>query len=309
MTPLFNERYLNQVKLLVQVLPLVAEQKCFALKGGTAINLFLRDMPRLSVDIDLMYLPVNDRLTAITEMENALKDIKKRILQIYPDIEVLENITQKGRLLSKLLVKQKYTQVIIEPNFILRGTLHPAKPYNLTQKAGRLLNMSVSNMPLLYPAEVYAGKCCAALDRQHPRDLFDIKMLYENDGLTKEIRQAFVVYLACAPRPMHELLDPNILDMQTTFQEELLGMTDIEVTYDQLLAIRTQLINDMRTLMTDKERQFLLSLKQGAPDYTLMPFKNLEQLPALQWKLVNIRKMGNTKHQQMVDKLKEVLNS
>lgn len=88
-------------------------------------------------------------------------------------------------------------------------------------------------------------------------------MLYENDGLTKEIRQAFVVYLACAPRPMHELLDPNILDMQTTFQEELLGMTDIEVTYDQLLAIRTQLINDMRTLMTDKERQFLLSLKQG----------------------------------------------
>ena len=134
-------------------------------------------------------------------------------------------------------------------------------------------------------------------------------MLYENDGLTKEIRQAFVVYLACAPRPMHELLDPNILDMQTTFQEELLGMTDIEVTYDQLLAIRTQLINDMRTLMTDKERQFLLSLKQGAPDYTLMPFKNLEQLPALQWKLVNIRKMGNTKHQQMVDKLKEVLNS
>ena len=54
----FREVYRRQVQLLIRVLPSIAEEACFALKGGTAINLFVRDMPRLSVDIDLTYLPV-----------------------------------------------------------------------------------------------------------------------------------------------------------------------------------------------------------------------------------------------------------
>lgn len=52
-----NERYRKQVALLIQTIPAVPDEKDFALKGGTAINLFVRDMPRLSVDIDLTYLP------------------------------------------------------------------------------------------------------------------------------------------------------------------------------------------------------------------------------------------------------------
>ncbi len=50
-----NNPFTEQVRLLVALLPRVAKQECFALKGGTAINMFLRDMPRLSVDIDLAY--------------------------------------------------------------------------------------------------------------------------------------------------------------------------------------------------------------------------------------------------------------
>jgi len=56
--------YRSQVELLLRVLPYVAKEKVFALKGGTAINLFVRDLPRLSVDIDLTYLPFEDRATA-----------------------------------------------------------------------------------------------------------------------------------------------------------------------------------------------------------------------------------------------------
>ena len=56
----FNKKYSDQVALLMSVIPAVAEESCFALKGGTAINLFIRDLPRLSVDIDLTYLPVAD---------------------------------------------------------------------------------------------------------------------------------------------------------------------------------------------------------------------------------------------------------
>lgn len=54
---MISEPYRAQMDLLLQVLPLVAKEESFALKGGTAINLFVRDMPRLSVDIDLTWLP------------------------------------------------------------------------------------------------------------------------------------------------------------------------------------------------------------------------------------------------------------
>lgn len=59
-----DESYRRQVSLLIKIVPLVAKETVFALKGGTAINLFLRNMPRLSVDIDLTYLPVKDRASA-----------------------------------------------------------------------------------------------------------------------------------------------------------------------------------------------------------------------------------------------------
>lgn len=66
-----REAYAAQVALLVRALPLVADEPHFALKGGTAINLFYRDMPRLSVDIDLTYLPLDDRTTALANISDA----------------------------------------------------------------------------------------------------------------------------------------------------------------------------------------------------------------------------------------------
>ena len=75
----FHDIYRRQVELLVRTLPHVAEEECFALKGGTAINLFIRDLPRLSVDIDLTYLPNADRKQALFGIEGALKRIAGRI--------------------------------------------------------------------------------------------------------------------------------------------------------------------------------------------------------------------------------------
>ena len=67
----FGEVYRRQVQLLVRTLPLVAQEECFALKGGTAINLFYRNLPRLSVDIDLAYLPLADRAQSLAEIDAA----------------------------------------------------------------------------------------------------------------------------------------------------------------------------------------------------------------------------------------------
>ena len=75
-----NEIYRAQVRLLLRLLPIVADEKCFALKGGTAINLFVRDLPRLSVDIDLIYLPMHGRREALVGIDAAMKRIEARIL-------------------------------------------------------------------------------------------------------------------------------------------------------------------------------------------------------------------------------------
>jgi predicted nucleotidyltransferase component of viral defense system len=74
-----DESYRKQVALLVKIVPLVAKEVVFALKGGTAINLFLRNMPRLSVDIDLTYLPVKDRASSLKEIDTAMHRIAKEI--------------------------------------------------------------------------------------------------------------------------------------------------------------------------------------------------------------------------------------
>ena len=68
-----SDEYRRQMALLVRTIPLVAEEASFALKGGTAINLFVRDMPRLSVDIDLTYLPIEDRPTSLASIHATMR--------------------------------------------------------------------------------------------------------------------------------------------------------------------------------------------------------------------------------------------
>ncbi len=90
----FAEIYRRQVALLIRVLPLVTEEACFALKGGTAINLFIRDMPRLSVDIDLTYLPVAPRPQSLADIDAAMKRVAGRIKAILPDAQITEATTE-----------------------------------------------------------------------------------------------------------------------------------------------------------------------------------------------------------------------
>ena len=71
--------FYRQVVLLVELLPLVAREPCFALKGGTAINLFIRNLPRLSVDIDLTYLPIQERDNSLAHIDDALRRLGSMI--------------------------------------------------------------------------------------------------------------------------------------------------------------------------------------------------------------------------------------
>jgi predicted nucleotidyltransferase component of viral defense system len=303
---MYNQEYENQVRLLLFCLPLLKEVSRLALKGGTAINFFIRDMPRLSVDIDLTYLPIGEsREVAVANIQDDLKKLKKLI-----ELRVAGSVVTpyiKNETILRLIVRHKGTQIKIEPSFIVRGALYEPISVNLCDRAKNEFETSAAGISMLSIPEVYAGKICATLNRQHPRDLFDVRNLLNDQGITEEIRRAFVVYLAGDARPMHELLNPNLLDIETVFKREFHRMTVDDVRLEELLKVRDTLIQKISEDLTLNERQFLLSMKLGEPEWNLLPFKNLNKLPALQWKLINVRKIDKTKHQKMVDKLKVAL--
>jgi predicted nucleotidyltransferase component of viral defense system len=304
----FQEVYKNQVALLLEVLPILNEFDCFALKGGTAINLFVHDMPRLSVDIDLTYLPVESRDVFLSNIEVELLKMKQSIEHLALTVKT---VLLKNGAISKLQVYNNYAMIKIEPNFVLRGAVFPCEEKELCDKAQDEF-LKFMRVKTLSVADLYGGKICAALDRYHPRDLFDIKLLLENQGLTEAVRQAFIVYLASGSRPMHELLEPRITDasqqeFENTFKNEFTGMTTTAVTHKELKDIRTRLPRLLLESFTDNERMFLMHLKSGAPNWSLLPIKNIEHLPGIQWKLQNVNKIPDDKKNEQLNKLKRVL--
>lgn len=180
---MFDPRYEDQVRLLLRCLPEIGRQECFALKGGTAINLFVRDLPRVSVDIDLTYLPVNPRNEALAEISEALLAIKRDIEQRIPRSRAHANRVQ-GHVV-KLVVATPEAQIKIEPNLVLRGALHKPQRRDLCPTAQQHFEAFVS-IATLSEADLYGGKLCAALDRQHPRDLFDVKLLMDDVGIAPD---------------------------------------------------------------------------------------------------------------------------
>ena len=173
--------FFRQAELLLRVLPFVNEEKIFALKGGTAINFFLRDLPRLSVDIDLTYIPINDRETALPDIGKALLRISERVEKTIPGVRVFPKKDHDLGILARLLIRRGDATTKIEPNSVLRGSVFPTETRALCQKAHDLFELSIEARTLSFE-DLYGGKACAALDRQHPRDLFDIDMLLKNEG-------------------------------------------------------------------------------------------------------------------------------
>ncbi len=214
--------FFRQAELLLRVLPLVNQEEVFALKGGTAINFFLRDLPRLSVDIDLTYLPINDREAALTDIDKALLRISERVEKTIPGVRVFSKRDREFNLVAGLLIRRGDATIKVEPNSVLRGSVFPTETRILCQKAQDLFELSIEARTLSFE-DLYGGKACAALDRQHPRDLFDIDMLFKNEGFTEKIRKAFIVYVVSHSRPMVELLNPHWGDLRPVFEKRISG--------------------------------------------------------------------------------------
>ena len=301
------QSYLNQAGLLLQVIPHIATEKTLALKGGTAINLFLRNMPRLSVDIDLTYLPFDNRETALTNISGSLGKIRERITKSIPGTNV-SNHTVEGNDI-KLLVQSKNAQIKIEVNTITRGHLHPVRLLQVNDEVQDRFKKFAA-IQVVSDAELYGGKICAALDRQHPRDLFDVYLLFQESGYNEDVKNGFIQALVSHMRTMNEVLEPHLLDQRSAFEKQFQGMTDTAFTYEAFEATRENLINIVNSSLSDKDGSFLLTFKRGDPDWDLFPVAGLKDMPAVQWKLMNIQNLKRSnpdKHTELIHKLESLL--
>ena len=282
------DRYVTQVRLLLSVLPDIAKETVFALKGGTAINLFYRDMPRLSVDIDLTYLPAADRESSLEDIDDSLDRIARAITGRNPQVKA-QRIAGGGNNDTRIMVSDGQAQIKIETSPVTRGAVYPARLMVPSETVTEQFGFVEINV--LAFEDLYGGKLHAALDRQHPRDLFDVKLLYENEGLTDDLFRVFMVYVANSGRPMHELLAPSTPLREDLYGAEFLGMTREAVTRDVLVGTRRRLHADIRSRLKGNIANFLLSLHDADPDFGLIGLPDAARLPAIRWKLVNLEKL------------------
>jgi predicted nucleotidyltransferase component of viral defense system len=301
----FNERYQQQVALLVRCLPAVAAEDCFALKGGTAINLFVRDIPRLSVDIDLTFLPVLPRAESLAAIEAALLRIAERLRSILRGGRIAEGRLKENGALTRLAVRQGVAEIKIEVTPVLRGCVFA--PTIMVASPRVQDEFAFAEIQVVSFADLYAGKIMAALDRQHPRDLFDVRDLLANEGITDELRQAIIVYLISHDRPMAEVLAPRRRTITAEYAEAFTGMTDEAVTLAELLDAREALVAAVTGGMPAAHRGFLLGFKTGEPDWDLLGIPHAAELPAVRWKQMNLDKLSPEARGRLVAALEKVL--
>jgi len=296
-----QDYYKKQAGLLLSVLPEVARETSFALHGGTAINLFHSNMPRLSVDIDLTYLPVEDREASLAKISESLNRIAFRLQQSLPLAIVDPRLPE-----AKIFVTNNEATIKIEVNTIKRGCYSPPEIKSLCQRAQKEFDV-FCEIRVVDKPHLFGGKICAALDRQHPRDIFDIMQFFKTDRFDKELKKGFIFYLVSSGRPLVETLFPNLSNQRPAFENQFSGMTQEQFAYEDFENTRLLLIEVIQSALTAQDKNFLLGFEQGNPNWEIYDFSIF---PAVQWKLQNIQQLrtkNSKKHKETCNKLEKRL--
>jgi predicted nucleotidyltransferase component of viral defense system len=301
----FSDNYRRQVELLLHALPQISQEHDFALKGGTAINLFARNLPRLSVDIDLTFLPIRARAESIALINSGMARIAHRLRHALSGARVHEHMTGDG-ILTRLIVRRHDTQVKIEINPVIRGCIHAPVMMSVSENVEKAFGFA--EMTVVSHEDLYAGKLMAALDRQHPRDLFDVRELLANEGLSDALRRAFIVYLISHHRPMSEVLIARPKDIHEEYERGLLGMTQEDVPLADLLRTRQIMVDAIVGDMPADHRLFLIGFETGKPDWDLLGLTSAPDLPAVKWRQMNLDTLPMDKRNALVAALRAVLS-
>ncbi|UAB91658.1 nucleotidyl transferase AbiEii/AbiGii toxin family protein (plasmid) [Ruegeria sp. SCSIO 43209] len=299
-----DERFRQQVDLLIRVLPSVAEENVFALKGGTAINLFVRDLPRLSVDIDLTYLPVKAREESLADIDAALDRLSKSISEAVPQTKVVPSRLHNEGIVTRLVVRTPETQIKVEVTPVARGCVFEPRVMQVAPSVEDQFGYAETQVVSF--DDLYAGKIVAALDRQHPRDLFDVRDLLRKEGISTSLRQAFLAYIVSHNRPAIEVLAPTRKDIRSDFEENFLGMTTELVELEELVATREEMIEAIVAQMPDEHRAFLVGVERGEIDWNLSGLTDAANLPAVRWKLANLDRLEAERRHRQAEKLEGI---
>jgi|SRR6056297_428294 len=302
---MINNQYDKQVELLLRILPSIAKENDFALHGGTAINLFYFDIPRLSVDIDLTFLPFSTRDKDLAQIITILKRLRIQLLKTIPGINIKEPKADEGE--YKLFCSLNNTEIKIEVNTINRGIYQKTDILPLSNAAQKRFSM-FCEMPIVSIGQLFGGKIVAALDRQHPRDLFDVKKMLDSYGYSPEINKGFIFSLLSSKRPIHEILNPSFLNHEATLNSQFSGMTNETFTYDMYENTRIQLVKMVKNNISSEIAELIISFSEGNPKWNIF---NFEVFPGIKWKLMNIKKLKEQnpeKHIKQMFELKKILN-
>lgn len=297
-----NDIYRKQVALLVRIMPSVYRIKDFAVHGGTAINLFHKNMPRYSVDIDLTYIPIQNREESLRAISRHLEDLKGYIEKSIPGIKIVPKYN-----VWKLQCKLDGATVKIEVNGTKRGLIGETVDMMLCDKAQKEFHMACKARTVSY-SQLYGGKMAAALSRQHPRDLFDCK--YMEMSSPDDVKDGFMLCLLGSDKPLIESLQPNLIDQSDALEKQFKGMSDVEFGYSDYEEARNRLIALVDSILTETDKEFLLSFENGTPDWSKCSAGDLSGYPSVKWKLKNIVRLKTEnpqKHKQGVEKLQRHL--
>lgn len=297
-----KDKYRKQVALLIRIMPSVYRIKEFAVHGGTAINLFHKNMPRYSVDIDLTYIPIQDRNTSLQTINDRLLEVKKSLERTIPGIVVVPKPN-----VWKLLCTLGEATVKIEVNGTKRGILGDTVDMPLCEKAKAEFSMGCKARTVSF-SQLYGGKITAALSRQHPRDLFDCK--YMDITSFDDVKDGFMLCLLGSDKPIIESLMPNEIDQTDALEKQFEGMSDVAFGYNDYKQARLRLIELVQNGLTEDDKNFLLSFEEGTPDWTICSAGDLSCYPSVQWKLLNIKKLKESnakKYEQGIKKLQDFL--
>lgn len=295
--------YAQKVELLLRLIPIIMDEGVFAVHGGSAINLFLKNLPRYSVDIDLTYIPLADRATSIADINLHLKSICEKAKRAFKGMHIVPKLDT-----CKLLCEYQGRQVKVEVNQTKRGIVGgDVLTLPLSDKAQNEFSLycEAKIVPLTL---LYGGKIAAALSRQHPRDLFDVKYM---DLPLSDCREGLIFCLLGSDRPIHESLVPSLIDQREAMANQFDGMTDVAFTYEEFEATRTQLVENVKALMTQVDREFLVSFESGQPQWDGYEFEYFKNYPSVQWKFLNLQKLAKQNPQKLneeADKLRCIWN-
>jgi hypothetical protein len=250
-----------------------------------------------SIDIDLTYVPIADRESSFAEIGSKLVDIENRVKTVRSDI-----ITSLQRKDLKLFISHNGALIKIEVNQINRGCISDPEIHILCENAQETFD-AFCELRTVPNSQLFGGKIIAALDRQHPRDMFDIKYLLEEGGINDDIKPGFILCLLSSNRPIFELLNPLHKNQEQVFVNQFSGMTDEAFSYKDYEKTREVLISEIYELVNDQDKEFILNFKRLTPDWTLY---DLEDFPAIKWKLKNLenfKENNESGYKEAFDKL------